>query len=154
MAIRPLSIQEAEFVAHALATELMNYENEPMPPFNTRSPGALESCLVEPFQTFGGKNLHATFAKKSAVLFYLVIKNHPFGNGNKRMAVVLTSVFCYVNKRWLIIDNEHLYKIACDVAKSKPTDKDKIITILEKTFKVYLRPLSVINRVIKRPRNQ
>ena len=148
MAIRPLTLEEAEFIAHALAVELMDYDNEPMPPFNTRSPGILESCLAEPFQTFDGKNLHPTFVSKTAIMFYLVIKNHPFSNGNKRMAVVLTTVFCYVNKRWLNVKPEELYKLACKVAKSEPAEKEKVISVLETKFKEFMTPLSVVHRFL------
>jgi death on curing protein len=147
MSFRPLSLREAEFVAHALATELMDYVGEPIPPFNTRSPGRLESCLAEPFQTFGGQNLHPTFVRKAAVLFYLCIKNHPFENGNKRMAVVLTTVFCYVNKRWLTIDNKALYDIACLIAESKPAEKDEMIAALEVGFKNTIMPVSRARRL-------
>lgn len=142
--MRPLTIKEAEFIAHALAIELMNYEDEPIPPFGTRSPGVLESCLAEPFQTFGGRQLHVRFARKAAVLFYLVIKNHPFKNGNKRMAVVLTMVFFYEHKRWLSIEPKELYEIACDVAKSDPKEKDQIVSRLEKTFSSNSKALSTI----------
>lgn len=152
MSARQLTLAEAEYVAHALALELMNYDNEPIPPFHTRSPGVLESCLGEPFQTFDGESLHTSFSRKSAVLFYLVIKNHPFQNGNKRMAVVLTAIFCYVNKRWLNIEPKDLYDIACDVANSKPNEKERFIIVLEKTFGKFTVPLSTIRRAIKNSR--
>src|SRR5450432_3048284 len=128
---RPITINEAEFIAHALATELMNYIDEPIPPFNTRSPGILESCLAEPFQTFDSESLHPTFLRKVVVLFYLCIKNHPFENGNKRMAVALALIFCYLNKKWLDVDEKELYQLACKVAKSKPKDRETIMSELE-----------------------
>jgi prophage maintenance system killer protein len=90
VAIRKISLQEAEYVAHRLAVELMPF-NEPIPPFSTRFPGKLESCLEQPFQTFDNKSLYYFFIQKAAILFYLVVKNHPFNNGNKRMAVTLFS---------------------------------------------------------------
>jgi len=148
MAVRPLSLIEAEYIAHAAAIELMNFDGEPIPPFNSRSPGILESCLLEPFQTFGGKSLHYHFSKKAAILFYLCIKNHPFKNGNKRMAVILTSTFCYVNKRWLNITNDHMYRIATLVAESKPSSRDEIITLLEDGFKASIMPLSRFERLL------
>lgn len=142
MKIKPLTIDDAEYVAHAYVVERMNFENEPMPPFNTREPGKLESCLAEPFATFGGKSLHRTLNERAAVLFYLVIKNHGFSNGNKRMAVVLTNVFFFINKRWLVISNMTLYEIANSVAESSPSQKNTIIFALKTTFKKHSRPLS------------
>lgn len=135
MILRPLTLTEAEFIAHRLVIELMNYDDEPMPPFDTRSPGVLESCLNEPFQTFDGKYLHKTFAKKAAVLFYLVIKNHGFENGNKRMAVALIGAFFYINKRWVDVSPVELYDIACEVAKSRPKEVEVWQSSLEKFFK-------------------
>lgn len=150
MPVRKLTLAEAEYIAHALALELMNYINEPIPPFNARSPGILESCLAEPFQTFDGHSLHPSFSEKAAVLFYLVIKNHPFQNGNKRMAITLTNIFCYVNKYWLNIGPRDLYYIACDVAKSEPKNREHVIKELDKGFKKYLTPPSTLRRIIKR----
>jgi len=134
MTIKPLTLKEAEFVAHTLAVELMDSANEPMPPFGTRSPGKLESSLAEPFQTFGGKYLHRTFIERAAVLFYLVTKNHCFENGNKRMAITLTLVFFYINKRWLNIPPKDLYGIACAVAESTPSERDSMHRYLVQVF--------------------
>jgi death on curing protein len=145
--VKPLTLNEAEFIAHTLVKELMDFEDEPIPPFNTRYPGILESCLLEPFQGFGGKDLHPTFERKAAVMFYLVIKNHPFENGNKRMAVVLNQILCYKNKRWLDIPPLDLYNIATDVAKSKPKEKDDILNALDKTFNKYIKSLAFIDRL-------
>ncbi|MBI4034652.1 type II toxin-antitoxin system death-on-curing family toxin [Candidatus Saccharibacteria bacterium] len=147
---RQLTIQEAEYIAHALALELMNYVDEPIPPFDTRSPGILESCLAEPFQTFGGEDLHLDFNKKAAALFYLVTKNHPFQNGNKRMAVTLTLVFCYLNNRWLNIGARKLYELACDVATSSPRDKGEMIFKIQEEFKKNMTPPSVFRKIISR----
>lgn len=81
MSLRALDLYDAEFIAHEIATHLMYAHDEPIPPFHTREPGKLESCLAEPFQTFGGEQLHPGFAKKAAVLFYLITKNHCFSMG-------------------------------------------------------------------------
>lgn len=148
--IRPLTLSEVEFIAHATVKELMDFDEEPIPPFNTRYEGILESCLLEPFQSFGGNELHPTFEKKAAVQFYLVIKNHPFTNGNKRMAVVINQVFCFMNKKWLNIPPKALYDVACWVAESKPGDRDVILLALEKEFKKYLKPRSFIDRLARR----
>ena len=90
--IRLLTIEDIEFLAHSLAIELMGWD-EPIPPFRTRYPDKLESCLNTISQTFGGKELYPSLAEKAAVLFYLLIKNHPFQNGNKRVAVTALLVF-------------------------------------------------------------
>lgn len=78
MSIKKLSLHQAEHVAHTLAKEIMDWDEEPIPPFHTRHPGKLESCLNEPFQIFDGKPLHRTFIKRAAVLFYLITKKPLF----------------------------------------------------------------------------
>src|SRR5579883_1959103 len=124
--MKKISLVEAEYIAHALAKELFANFDEPMPEFGTRFPGRLESCLDQPFQTFNGKDLYGkSIASKAAVLFYLVIKNHPFENGNKRMAVTLMLVFLYKNGYWLQGSPEKLYKLALSVAASEANNKDQ-----------------------------
>ena len=135
MSIKPLTLRDAEYIAHRYAVEKLNFENEPMPAFHTRTPGELESCLAEPFQTFGGKYLHWSFVERAALLFYLVTKNHCFSNGNKRMAVTLTTAFFFINNRWLDIPTIDLYELARFVAKSSPKEKDKIVEIIKVSFK-------------------
>lgn len=139
MTFKPLTIDEAEFIAHRLCVELMNREDEPIPPFDTRSPGKLESCLAEPFQTFDGILLHRGFARKAAVLFYLVIKNHCFSNGNKRMAVALTASFFYINNRWLDVNATALYRVARSVAESSPRIRDEVTEILTDFFREHTK---------------
>lgn len=141
MRIKPLTLSDAEYIAHRYAIEKLNFENEPMPPFDTRSPGQLESCLAEPFQSFNGKLLHSGFAEKAALLFYLVTKNHCFSNGNKRMAVTLTTVFFFINGRWLDISTIDLYELAKFVAKSDPKEKNDIVKTIKKSFKAHEIPL-------------
>lgn len=141
MTIKQLSIEDAEFIAHALALQTMNSNDEPIPAFHTRQSGKLESCLAEPFQTYDGKSLHRTFDQKAAVLFYLITKNHCFENGNKRMAVTITLAFFFTNKRWLSIDPLELYEISRHVAESKPKERSTVQSALVVLFKKYGEPL-------------
>lgn len=138
MTIQPLTLAEAEFVAYELAQDLMQYD-EPMPDFSTRYPGILESCLVHPFQQINGRYVYFRLTKRAAVLFYLVIKNHPFVNGNKRMAVTLTLTFLFKNNKWLNVNPHVLYDIACRVAESEATEKDTIIELLNRFIRENIR---------------
>lgn len=121
------TLSEVEYIAFSLAKELMEY-GEPIPPFDTRYPDKLESCLQTPFQTFGGKSLYLTFESKAAMLFYLMIKNHPFQNGNKRIAVVTLYYFLISNSRKLKVENRRLYEFAREVASSDPRDRKEMLT--------------------------
>ena len=81
-----ITIAEVEYLAFQLAKEHLAFD-EPIPDFTTRFPNRLESCVLTPFQTFSGKALYPTLVAKAGILFYLMIKNHPFQNGNKRIAI-------------------------------------------------------------------
>lgn len=126
-----LELNEVEYVAHRFAKEWMNW-NEPIPDFRTRFPHILESCLVTPFQSFGGKPAYAGLAGKGSMLFYLMIKNHPFRNGNKRIAVATLLVILYKNKKWLDVDNQEFYNFAKWVAESSPKFREETISAIQK----------------------
>lgn len=132
-----LSIAEVEYVAFYLAKEFMEW-NEPIPAFESRFPNALESCLAVPFQRFGGKNLYKGLAEKAAILFYLMIKNHPFQNGNKRIAMTTLFYFLNKNKKSLKVDEQELYNFAKWVAESHSKFKDETNKAVEKFIKTYI----------------
>ena len=59
--------------------------------------GLLESAIFQPRQTFNGRFLYRTVFDKAAVLLYSRIKDHPFVDGNKRMALTAVTVFLTLN---------------------------------------------------------
>jgi len=135
--IKSLSIAEVEYIAFRLARALMTY-NEPIPDFSTRFLNILESCLAVPFQTFERKPTYRGITEKAAILFYLMVKNHPFQNGNKRIAMTTLFVFLYKNQKWLKVDEKELYNFAVWVAQSPARLKDEVIKGIEKFLKTYL----------------
>ena len=141
MVIRTISILDVEYVAFTLAREGMNC-NEPIPDFTSRFPNKLESCLAVPFQTFQRKSLYSGLLGKTAILFYLMIKNHPFQNGNKRIAITTLFVFLYLNKKWLKVDNKELYNFAVWVAASNVKLKNEVVKSIETFLASYLVNLS------------
>jgi len=136
-----ITINEVEYLAFELAAKLLKYD-EPIPDFDSRFPGILESCLAVPFQTFDRKNLYHGLIEKTAILFYLLIKNHPFQNGNKRIATTTLFNFLYLNKKWLRVDNVELYNFAKWIAESNPRPKEETVKAIEKFIKTYLVVLS------------
>ena len=123
--IRSLTIEHVEQLAHRLAREIMSWD-EPIPDFGTRFPNILESCLSTPFQTFSKRDLYPRLEDKAAILFYLLIKNHPFENGNKRVAVTSLLVFLHLNGHWLESPPDDLYRMAVWVAESLPVAKEGV----------------------------
>ena len=135
--MRIITLREVEYIAFKLAREEFSFD-EPIPDFSTRFPNALESCLAVPFQKFSGKSLYPTLISKAAMLFYLLIKNHPFQNGNKRIAMTTLFVFLYRNEKWIKVDTQELYNFTVWVAQSPPTVKDETVKATEKFLKRYL----------------
>lgn len=140
--MKSISITGVEYLAFRLAKETMDF-NEPIPDFSTRFPNILESCLAVPFQQFARKALYQGLLSKAAILFYLMIKNHPFQNGNKRIAMTTLFVFLYKNKKWLKVDNQELYNFAVWVASSPARLKDETVKAVEKFLKNYLVDLKL-----------
>jgi death on curing protein len=132
--LRSLDIQAVQYIAHSLAKKMMEW-GEPIPEFETRYPNVLESCINTPFQTFDKKLLYKGLEDKAAVLFYSLIKNHPFQNGNKRIAVTSLLVFLHLNKKWLLVDSGQLYNFAVWVAQSPPEVRDDVLSAIRRFIK-------------------
>jgi len=129
--MKKLSLEEIEYIAFKLAQETMSF-NEPIPDFSSRFPNRLESCLASPFQTFSGKSLYSGLIEKASVLFYLTIKNYPFQNGNKRIAMTTLFVFLHKNGKWLKVDTQELYNFTMWIAQSPAKLKIETIKAVEK----------------------
>lgn len=57
--------------------------------FANEKDNSFKSSIGQIYQTFGGKELYASVEEKAAMLLYLVVKNHSFSDGNKRIAAML-----------------------------------------------------------------
>ena len=129
--MKELTIQEVEYTAFRMAQELLKFD-EPIPDFTTRFPNVLESYLRTPFQKFGRKYLYQTFVSKAAMLFYLMIKNHPFQNGNKRIAITTLLLFLLMHKKnWVGANIQDFYNFTIWVAQSLSKEKQYVIYAIE-----------------------
>lgn len=135
--MKSITLAEVEYLAFRLARELLSY-SEPIPDFSTRFPNILESCLAVPFQKFNKKDVYIGLVEKASILFYLMIKNHPFQNGNKRIAMTTLFVLLFKNKKWLKVDNQELYNFALWVAQSPAKLENEVVRGIEKFLKIYL----------------
>jgi death-on-curing family protein len=135
--MRILSVTDVEYIAYELAKKLMT-NDEPIPDFVTRFPNILERCLMQPFQSFDSKDLYPGLTKKAAILFYLMIKNHPFQNGNKRIAVSTLLFFLSDNSKWIKISNQEFYNFAKWIAESNANLKDATVDAIEKFVSLYV----------------
>lgn len=135
--MKKLTVKEVEYIAFRLAKEILSF-NEPIPDFSTRFANILESCLAAPFQSFTGKSFYPGLLDKAGILFYLMIKNHPFQNGNKRIAMTTLCVFLYKNRKWLKADTQELYNFTIWVAQSPPKFKDETVRAIKKFLSGHL----------------
>jgi death-on-curing protein len=62
-----------------------------------RDLGALESALAQPKATFGGTDLYPSIVDKASALAFGLAMNHPFVDGNKRIAHAAMAVFLDLN---------------------------------------------------------
>jgi len=138
-----ITVRTVEHLTLKLAQEMLAFD-EPIPDFSTRYPNRLESCLATPFQTFGKKSLYSSLVSKASILFYLMIKNHPFQNGNKRIAMTTLMVFLFLNKKWIKADTQELYNFTVWVAQSPPKLKNEVVKAVEKFMKTHMVRIDVI----------
>jgi death on curing protein len=63
-----------------------------------RDRGLLESAASVPAAQFGGESLHADLPSMAAAYLFHLCKNHPFLDGNKRVALAAADVFLELNQ--------------------------------------------------------
>lgn len=104
--------------------------------FGSERGGMFEGVIKNIYQTFDSQELYETVGKKAANLLYLIIKDHPFSDGNKRIGAFLFVYFLsknnylYNNGKENKIDNNTLVALALLVAESNPRDMDAMIKII------------------------
>lgn len=105
---------------------------------------SFESSVNQIQQTFDNEELYPTIEEKAAMLLYLVVKNHSFVDGNKRIAAACflhfldkNNLLFYANGQ-AAISNEALAALTLFVATSKSDEME--------TVKMFI--ISILNRSI------
>ena len=98
---------------------------------------SFEGIIKGLYQTYDGKELYPNIGDKAANLLYLIIKDHPFSDGNKRIAAFLfvyfldkTNTMYRENNEKRLNDNA-LAALALLVAESDPNEKGVMIRIIK-----------------------
>ncbi len=105
--------------------------------FGSERSEMFEGVIKNIYQTFDGKELYKTIEQKAAHLLYLIIKDHPFFDGNKRIGAFLFVYFLSKNNYLYNdggenkVDNNTLVALALLVAESNPKEKDAMVKIIE-----------------------
>ena len=84
-----------------------------------RDKNLLSSAINNPFQTFDSKELYSTILEKAVQLFYSLVQNHPFIDGNKRTAIHSFLVFLKLNGFHFEFSNSDLFKLTMNMADNK-----------------------------------
>lgn len=77
------------------------------------------SALLEPKQSFAGKDLYPDIISKAACYLRSFSMNHPFFDGNKRTALLSAMTFLEMNGYKITGNNEELYQLVKTVVEEK-----------------------------------
>ena len=109
--------------------------NEESSLFAVERDKGLEAIIGNIYQTFGREDVYKSIEEKSANFLYLIVKNHVFTDGNKRIAATLFIYFLnfydilYKDGRQAI-DNNTLTALTLLIAESNPKEKEIIIDLV------------------------
>ena len=84
-----------------------------------RDPNLLDSALAQPRMTVGGKFVHKTIFDKAAAYGFHICRNHPFVDGNKRVAFVLMDIFLQKNGWEITASEEEAYSMMMSLASGR-----------------------------------
>lgn len=104
--------------------------------FANEKDDSFKSSIGQIYQTFGGEELYPSVEEKAAMLLYLVVKNHSFSDGNKRIAAMLFLWFLN-NNRALYAEDGHkriadntLVALTLMIAESRTEEKDVMVKVV------------------------
>lgn len=124
-----LNYEAALSAIESLKTDL-GARNEAIHLFGREREGGLDSILNNIEQTFGGEPLYKTAEEKAAHLFYFVIKDHPFTDGNKRIGSFMFLLYLKSQSMPIKLNENGLVALALLVAESDPKQKEMIIRLI------------------------
>ena len=109
--------------------------NEESDIFAIERDSGLEAIIGNIYQTFDGNDVYKSIEEKASNFLYMIVKNHVFIDGNKRIAATLFIYFLnyydilYKDDKQ-VIDNNTLAALTLLIAESNPKEKDIIIDLV------------------------
>lgn len=97
------------------ADQIERYGGRP----GVRDLGLLESAVATPTATFDGSYLHGTLTEMAAAYLFHLAQNHPFVDGNERVAAAAMYMFLFVNGLDLVCDEDALVELTVGVASGR-----------------------------------
>jgi len=104
--------------------------------FGRKKDESLQSSIQTIYQTYDNNPLYPSIEEKAAMLLYLVVKNHSFIDGNKRIAAALFLWFlernCLLYKAddKKLIENNTLVALTLMIAESKSEEMEVIVKVI------------------------
>lgn len=104
--------------------------------FANEKDDSFKSSIGQIYQTFGGEDLYPSVEEKAAMLLYLVVKNHSFSDGNKRIAAMLFLWFLnnnhvlYAGDGHKRIADNTLVALTLMIAESRTEEKDVMVKVV------------------------
>jgi prophage maintenance system killer protein/prophage antirepressor-like protein len=123
-----IGLDECMDVISRTKTGLLN-KGEAWEGFGKELDNKFNSTIGAINQTFGNLPVYNR-SQKLANLLYLIVKNHSFVDGNKRIGAILFTYFCA--KVEIVIDPNNLVTLTLLVAQSDPKDKENLIKLIQK----------------------
>ena len=84
----------------------------------------LDLSVNSPYHTFGGQHLYPTLQAMAAHLGFSLVKNHPFLDGNKRIAIFAMMVFLKINGLPLACTDNELETLGWGLADGSISEAD------------------------------
>lgn len=131
-----LTYDEAKEVLQKLKSKLIE-KKQASQLFANEKADEFKSIVENLYQTFSGVELYPRIEDKAANLLYLIIKDHPFNDGNKRSASFLFVYFLdkcdylYKENGEKKINENALVTLTLLVANSNPKEKDVLIKLIK-----------------------
>ncbi len=119
-AMKAILFLKSDLLSREEATPLFAYERDK----------GLESILHNIEQTFEGEPLYKSIEEKAAHLFYFVIKDHPFTDGNKRIGSFLFLLYLNLQNTPARLNENGLLALALLIAQSDPSQKEVMIHLI------------------------
>lgn len=92
----------------------------------------LQSAIAMPETTFEGAYLHPSVFEMAAAYLFHLARNHPFVDGNERMALMCALVFLGLNGERLQADPDRLHSLVDGVAVGE-VDKAEVSVFLRRS---------------------
>ena len=128
------SLKQIKYEDCKLIIENLKF-NEKSNLFAVERDRGLEAIIGNIYQSFDGQYIYKSVEEKAANFLYLIVKNHVFVDGNKRIAATLFIYFLEFynilykdNKQ--VIDNNTLAALTLLIAESNPKEKDILVDLV------------------------